>query len=88
MLKLDLSNRHRTDPQLRSIGFQILKLAKRSWLYPISWRHKQSALQQGAVSKDTVWDRLTLEEPRKAVLGGMSDTLRGVIVSGGTWVPS
>lgn len=40
-------------------------------------------LQQGAVSKDSIWDRMSFEVPRKEVLGEMSDTLRGVIACGG-----
>lgn len=59
-----------------------MKAAQQSFVFPLSWRHKLSALQNGFISNDTFWDRLSFVSGRTAVLGRASNTLKNVVVNG------
>ncbi|KZV90421.1 acetyl-CoA synthetase-like protein [Exidia glandulosa HHB12029] len=52
-------------------------------LKPFAWRQKNAALAAGALSRDTVWDKLVFAPARRAALGPMGTTMRAVVLSGG-----
>lgn len=68
---------------LRSVVDNILSLAKKSFLFRFAWRHKISALTEGFITKDSLWDRLVFDGARAEVIGHGAGTLRNVVVSGG-----
>ncbi|KAG6891047.1 hypothetical protein C0992_010709 [Termitomyces sp. T32_za158] len=69
---------------LESIASAITRKASESFiLYPVAKRHKLAGLNEGFVTKESLWDRLVFDGARAAVLGDMAPTLRGVVVSGG-----
>ncbi|THH08197.1 hypothetical protein EW145_g2865 [Phellinidium pouzarii] len=72
-----------TPSQMNGIVSSVLSLAQNSLLYSFAWRHKLLHLQNGFLSKDSIWDRSVFAGARKAVLRGMADSLRAVIISGG-----
>jgi long-chain acyl-CoA synthetase len=57
--------------------------AKKSLLYSFANRHKLSGVTDGFITKDSLWDRMVFDNARLAVLGDATNTVRGVIVSGG-----
>ncbi|KAG5354182.1 Long-chain-fatty-acid--CoA ligase 1 [Termitomyces sp. J132] len=68
---------------LEGIVSAVTKKASESFiLYPIAKRHKLAALNEGFVTKESLWDRLVFDGARAAVLGDMASTLRGAVVSG------
>ncbi|KAG6886016.1 hypothetical protein C0993_006132 [Termitomyces sp. T159_Od127] len=69
---------------LESIVSAIMKKASESFfLYPVAKRHKLAGLNEGFVTKESLWDRLVFDNARATILGDMAPTLRGVVVSGG-----
>ncbi|KAG6872812.1 hypothetical protein C0995_006411 [Termitomyces sp. Mi166 len=69
---------------LESITSAITKKASESFiLYPIAKRHKLAGLNEGFITKESLWDRLVFDGARAGVLGDMASTLRGAVVSGG-----
>ncbi|KIY67707.1 acetyl-CoA synthetase-like protein [Cylindrobasidium torrendii FP15055 ss-10] len=63
----------------------ILKTAQKNRiLYPFAWRHKVAGIQEGFLSKDSLWDRLVFDAARAKVVGEAAGTLAAVISSGGT----
>lgn len=73
------------DPaHLESITSSIITRAKNSFLmYPFGWRHKLSALTEGFLSKESLWDRTLFDGARDHALGGMAGTLKATVISGG-----
>ncbi|KAJ7582810.1 acetyl-CoA synthetase [Mycena floridula] len=65
----------------------IMKEAQKSYLFAFAWRHKVSAIQEGFLTKDSLWDRLVFDGARAKVTGEAASTLRAVIVSGGPILP-
>ncbi|KAH8117503.1 hypothetical protein DFH11DRAFT_1700279 [Phellopilus nigrolimitatus] len=72
-----------TPSQLNAVVSSIMSIAQKSPLFFFGWRHKLYHLQQGFLSKDSMWDSSLFASARKAALKGTADSLRAVIVSGG-----
>lgn len=71
---------------LHDISTSIISRAKKSFLmYSLGWRHKLSALTEGFLTKESLWDRTVFDGAREYVMGGMASTLKAAIVSGGDW---
>jgi long-chain acyl-CoA synthetase len=69
---------------LDSLASSILKQARKSFLvFPFAWRHKFAGISEGFITKDSLWDRLLLDNTRARVIGEGAGTLRALIVSGG-----
>lgn len=70
---------------LTSLTTSILDNAKKnaSLLYSFAWRHKVAGMQEGFITKQSLWDRLVFDGARVSVLGNGAGTVRAVIVSGG-----
>lgn len=68
---------------LQDLSTAVLSRAKKSFAYPIAWRHKLAALAEGFVSKEGLWDRAVFDGAREYVMGRMAGTLKAVVVSGG-----
>ncbi|KAF9246574.1 hypothetical protein BU15DRAFT_85321 [Melanogaster broomeanus] len=73
------------DPgHLNDLSTSILSRAKKSFLmYPIGWRHKLAALAEGFLSRESLWDRTVFDSAREYVMGGMANTVKATVVSGG-----
>jgi len=54
-----------------------------SFVYPLALRHKQAGIEEGFVTKESIWDRLVFDGARRKVMGEGFKSLRAVIVSGG-----
>ncbi|KAI5123321.1 hypothetical protein M0805_009342 [Coniferiporia weirii] len=72
-----------TPSQMNEIVSPVMSLAQKSMLFPFAWRHKLFHLQNGYLSKDSMWDRSVFVSARKTVLKEMALSLRAVIVSTG-----
>ena len=59
--------------------------AEKSFFFSFALRHKKAALREGFLGQDSFWDRLVFADARAEALVRLSLTLRGVIVSGGTF---
>ena len=69
---------------LRQLSLAILAHAKKhTVLNMFAWRHKLAALNEGFVSRDSLWDRLVFDSARAETMGEMAGTLRAVVVGGG-----
>ncbi|KAI0035954.1 acetyl-CoA synthetase-like protein [Vararia minispora EC-137] len=68
---------------LNALVNAVLERAKKSFIFPVAWRHKLSGILDGHVTRESLWDRLVLNDARVAILGAVAATLRGVVVSGG-----
>jgi long-chain acyl-CoA synthetase len=62
----------------------IVSSAKKSWLFPLAWRHKVAGILEGYLTKESLWDRLVFDDARSSVLGEAALSTRAVIVSDGT----
>ncbi len=62
----------------------IIANAKKSFLFPLAWRHKLGGIFEGFFTKESLWDRLVLDNARSAVFGEDAPSIRGVVVSDGT----
>lgn len=62
----------------------IVSSAKKSLLFPLAWRHKVASVLEGYVTKESLWDRLVLDDARSSVLGEAAASARAVIVSDGS----
>lgn len=56
--------------------------------YPFAQRHKLANLNEGHITKDSLWDRLVYDGARASVFGEGAGTVRGAIISGGMSKPS
>lgn len=71
---------------LKSVVTDVLKKAARSFfLYPFARRHKLAGVNDGFITRDSLWDRLVFDGARAKVIGDGAATLRAVVVSGGQW---
>jgi len=62
----------------------IAKKASESFiLYPFARRHKFAGINEGYITKESLWDRLVYDGARAKVIGEGAGTLRCVVVSGG-----
>jgi long-chain acyl-CoA synthetase len=73
------------DPgHLNYLSTSIISRAKKSFLmYPLGWRHKLAALAEGFLSRESLWDRTVFDGPREYIMGGMANTVKAIVVSGG-----
>jgi long-chain acyl-CoA synthetase len=62
----------------------IISNAKKSFLFPLSWRHKLAGIFEGYFTKESLWDRLVFDSARSAVFGEGAPSIRAVVVSDGT----
>ena len=74
----------RTPSQLNVVSASVLKEAQKSLTFVLAWRHKLFHLQNGYLSNDSVWDKTFLCGARRKVLKAAADSLRAIVVSGGT----
>jgi long-chain acyl-CoA synthetase len=72
----------RTNSHMESLTASILNHARRSWLFPLAWRHKQAALADGSMSKDTFFDKQVFQAARLQALGALANSLREIAVAG------
>ncbi|KAG6919987.1 hypothetical protein DXG01_013336 [Tephrocybe rancida] len=69
---------------LKSTVSAIAKKASESFiLYPFARRHKLAALNEGFITKESLWDRLVFDGARAKIIGDTASTLRGAVISGG-----
>ncbi|KAG6832418.1 hypothetical protein H0H87_001578 [Tephrocybe sp. NHM501043] len=69
---------------LQSTVSAIVKKASESFiLYPFAKRHKLANLNEGFITKESLWDRLVYDGARSKVIGDSAVTLRGAVISGG-----
>ncbi|EEB92920.1 hypothetical protein MPER_08497, partial [Moniliophthora perniciosa FA553] len=70
---------------LEALVNSILEQAKKSSLLnSFAWRHKVAGIQEGFITKDSLWDRLVYDGARASVIGEGAGTVRAVIVGGGS----
>ena len=69
---------------LNAVVDAIIANAKKSFLFPFAWRHKLAGIFEGYFTKESLWDRLVLDNARNAVFGEDAPSIRAVIVSEGT----
>jgi len=62
----------------------IISNAKRSFIFPLAWRHKFAGISEGYFTKESLWDRLVFDNARSVALGDGSASIRAVVVSDGT----
>ncbi|KAL9714873.1 hypothetical protein Ac2012v2_001533 [Leucoagaricus gongylophorus] len=69
---------------LKSVVKEVLRKATKSlFLFPFARRHKLAGINDGFVTKDSLWDRLVFDGARAEVIGGAAASLRAIVVSGG-----
>jgi long-chain acyl-CoA synthetase len=68
--------------QFTSLWTAISTQARRSLVSGIAYRHKLSALSEGFVTKDSLWDRLVFDSARASIMGEGAGTVRAIIVAG------
>jgi long-chain acyl-CoA synthetase len=69
---------------LNAVVDSIISNAKKSFMFPLAWRHKFAAIFEGYFTKESLWDRLVFDNARSTVLGEAAPSLRAVVVSDGT----
>lgn len=69
-----------TPPHLDALVSSIIAEAKKSLLFPLAWRHKLAAILEGALTRESMWDRLVFNDAR---LAAGAATVRALIVAGG-----
>jgi long-chain acyl-CoA synthetase len=67
---------------LESLTSTILNHARKSWLFPLAWRHKQVAQIDGSMSKDTFFDKRVFRAARSQALGELANSVRKIAVAG------
>lgn len=68
----------------QSITEAILREAKKNFvLFSFAWRQKVAAINEGFLTKDSLWDRLVFDSARATVVGDIAGSLRSVVVGGG-----
>jgi hypothetical protein len=72
----------RTNSHIESLTASILNHARKSWLFPLAWRHKQAALFDGSMSKDTFFDKQVFRAARLRALGLLANSMREIAVAG------
>jgi len=72
----------RTNSHVLSLTASILNQARKSWLFPLAWRHKQAALFDGSMSKGTFFDKQVLQAARLQALGELANSVRQIAVAG------
>lgn len=70
-------------PQLAALTQAIEEAAKRSPLYAVARRQKLSGLSEGFLSREGILEKYFWFGVRRNVLGGLSSSLRAVIVVDG-----
>jgi long-chain acyl-CoA synthetase len=68
---------------LEAVVGAIVSIANKSFLFPLSWRCKLSAMLEGYIAKGSLWDRFMFGNARNTVLGEGAPSLRAVVVNGG-----
>lgn len=77
----------RTNSHTESLTASILNHARSSWLFPLAWRHKQAALFEGSMSKDTLFDKQVFRAARLRALGALANSMREIAVAGPCFFP-
>jgi long-chain acyl-CoA synthetase len=72
----------RTKSHMESLTASILNHARKSWLFPLAWRHKQAAIIEGSMSKGTFLDKQVFQPARSHALGELGNSLREIAVAG------
>lgn len=72
----------RTNSHLESLTTSVLNHARRNWLFPLAWKHKQAALFDGSMSKDTFFDKQVFRAARLRALGALAESMREIAVAG------
>jgi long-chain acyl-CoA synthetase len=62
----------------------IISNAKKSFVFPLAWRHKLAAIFEGYFTKESLWDRLVFDNARSNTFGNAAPSVRAVFVSDGT----
>src|SRR5579863_3471620 len=62
----------------------IISNAKKSFIFPLAWRHKLAGIFEGYFTKESLWDRLVFDNARTTVFGEGAPSMRAVVVSDGT----
>ncbi|KAI0003328.1 acetyl-CoA synthetase-like protein [Russula compacta] len=70
--------------QLDAVVNTIISNAKKSFIFPLAWRHKLAGIFEGYFTKESLWDRLVFDNARSTVFGERAASLRAVVVSDGT----
>ena len=68
---------------LHGVVDAIMANAKKSFLFPLAWRHKLAGIFEGFFTKESLWDRLVFDNARSAVFGDDAPSIRGLVVSDG-----
>jgi long-chain acyl-CoA synthetase len=68
---------------LEAVVGAIVSIADKSFIFPLSWRCKLSAMLEGHITKESLWDRFVFSNARNTVLGEGAPSLRAVVVNGG-----
>jgi len=67
---------------MESLTASILNHARKNWLFPLAWKHKQAALFDGSMSKDTFFDKQVFQPARLRALGVLANSMREIAVAG------
>ncbi|KIJ44134.1 hypothetical protein M422DRAFT_67748 [Sphaerobolus stellatus SS14] len=73
---------------LKPVMSLILTAARSNPLFWLGWRHKIRGLQEGFLTKRSLWDNVVWEPARTKVLDKVEESLRGIVVSQGTFFDS
>lgn len=68
---------------LNAVVEAIIANAKKSFIFPLAWRHKLAAIFEGYFTKESLWDRLVFDNARSAIFGNTAPSVRAVVVSDG-----
>ncbi|KAI0303466.1 acetyl-CoA synthetase-like protein [Multifurca ochricompacta] len=69
---------------LEAVVNAIVSNAKKSFIFPLAWRHKFAGILEGYITKESLWDRLVFDDARSTVFGEGAPSIRGVIISDGS----
>ena len=69
-----------TPAHLNALTESVLTEAKKNMMFPLAWRHKLAGILEGALTRESMWDRLVLNDAR---LSASAATVRAVVVAGG-----
>ena len=69
---------------LNAVVDAVISNAKRSFIFPLAWRHKFAAIFEGYFTKESLWDRLVFDSARSAIFKNAAPSVRAVVVSDGT----
>ena len=68
---------------LQGVVDAIMANAKYSFFFSLACLHKLAGISEGFFTKESLWDRLALDNARSAVFGDDAPSIRGVVVGDG-----